>query len=45
MSIFLWRYKYFTGFLLSDTVVRAMGLSYNGTDEKGNHKWDRMKAI
>jgi len=22
-----------------------MGLSYNGTDEKGNHKWDRMKAI
>ena len=44
-SIMLWKYKYLTGFLLSDIAVRAMGLSYNGTDEKGNHKWDRVKAI
>jgi len=33
-----------SGFLLGDIVIRAMGLSYNGVDRKGNQRWDRIVA-
>ena len=31
--------------MLADASIRSCGAAYNGKDEKGNHKWDRIESL
>ena len=39
------RYKYYSAWYLSDCSVYMSGLSYNGRDKNGEHKFDRIVSI
>ena len=45
MASFMGRLRYYSGWLLSTSNCISSGLSYNGKDQNGNNKWDRVISI
>jgi len=41
-SVSLVRYKYYFGWKIAEGGANACGLGYNGVDDKGKYKWDRI---
>ena len=39
------RMRYAIGFKFAESNLAACGISYNGEDEKGVPKWDRIKHL
>jgi len=45
VTFMLLRCTYYSGWLMSQAAVILSGFGYNGLDEKGNPKWDRVQNI
>lgn len=41
----LYRTKYYAAWTLSEAACIHVGISYNGVDESGQEKWDRMRNV
>jgi len=42
MGSIFWRAKYMVAFILGDWILCLMGFSYNGKDENGKAKWNKI---
>lgn len=45
LSMTFYRFRYYSAWELADASIRACGAAYNGRDEKGNAKWDRIESL
>jgi len=44
VAVTLARFKYYSAWVLGQAAMNASGISFNGYDDKGNSKWDKIVA-